>query len=52
MWEVLCGRIVKIFLYEGGDVEQWLEPRNNLGVCDRSIVSKLSLFFISCIALY
>ena len=22
VWEVLCGRIVKIFLCEGGDVEQ------------------------------
>ena len=34
----LCGKsyvddIVKILLYEGGNVEQWLEPRNNLVVC-------------------
>ena len=28
VWEGLCGRIVKILLCEGGDVEQWLEPRN------------------------
>ena len=28
VWEVLCGCIVKILLCEGGDVEQWLEPRN------------------------
>ena len=31
-WMSLCGRslvdIVKILLCEGGDVEQWLEPRN------------------------
>ena len=33
----LCGRscvdIVKILLCEGGDVEQWLEPRTYLGAC-------------------
>ena len=28
VWEVLCGHIVEILLCEGGDVEQWLEPRN------------------------
>ena len=31
-WRSLCGRslvdIVEILLCEGGDVEQWLEPRN------------------------
>ena len=48
MWEVLCGHIVEIFLCEGGDVEQWLEPRN-ISLCLRLIyfLSTLSLLYLA-----
>ena len=48
MWEVLCGRIVKILLCEGRDVEQWLEPRN-ISWCLRLIhyLYTLSLLYLT-----
>ena len=51
-WRSLCGRscvdIVKIFLCEGGDVEQWLKPRN-ISLCLRLIYfSQLSLYILHC----
>ena len=38
----LCGHIVEILLCEGGNVEQWLEPRNMFW-CLRLIHSLLTL---------
>jgi len=51
-WRSLCGRscvdIVKILLCEGGDVEQWLEPRN-ISCCLRLIhyLFTLSLLYLA-----
>jgi len=39
-WEILHGG-------EGGDVEQWLEPQNNLLVCDCFLASTYLLFIHS-----
>ena len=51
---VLCGQVsgLEILLCEGGDVEQWLEPRNT-SCCLRLIdcLSTLSLF-VHCIYSY
>jgi len=48
MWEVLCGRIVEILQCEGGDVEQWLEPRS-ISLCLRLIhyLLTLSLLYLA-----
>jgi len=51
----LCGKscvddIVKNLLGEGGDVEQWLEPRNIYRCLQ--LIHFLSLSFISCIDSY
>ena len=55
-WRSLCRRscvdIVKILLCEGGDVEQWLKPRN-ISQCLRLIHYLLTLsLFLSSSALY
>ena len=50
----LCGspvwiEIVEILLCEGGDVEQWLEPRNKLlvfAIDPLSLTLSLSLYFV------
>ena len=41
----MCGHIVEILLCEGGDVEQWLEPRN-ISRCLRLIHYLLTLSFL------
>ena len=53
MWEVLCGRDsgLEILLCEGGDVEQWLEPRNKLLVFAIDPLSLTLSLFTLCIAL-
>ena len=51
-WRSLCGRscvdIVKILLCEGGDVEQWLEPRNiSYCLCLIHYLQTLSLLYLA-----
>ena len=47
----MCGRIVKILLCEGGDVEQWLEPRD-MFCCLRLIHYLLTLSLLYLALLY